>query len=115
MPDAPVPPEVVSIDTRATTPEAAGSVLARGRVVGACPGAVWVELVGQAGERLALGEAHGGSYLLGPVAQNPGGLRWGCDRDGDGLVLPGDAASAEIPAVPLSGAVLLLPEAPATR
>jgi len=72
---------------------------------------VRIELVGRAGDTIARGEAHEGAYLIGPIPQDPAGIRWGCDADGDGTIAGVDVYHASVPPIPLSGAVLVIPKA----
>lgn len=103
------------IDARGALTAEAGAVIARGRVVGACAGVVRVEFDSRSGEVLGRGVASGGSYLVGPMEQTPARVRWGCDADGDGVVPAPAVTAVALTDVPLTGAVLVLPEAPPTR
>lgn len=98
-----------AIDARSAPAAAAGTVRGHGRVVGGCSGIIRVEAADEEGVVLARAEAGGGRYALGPMQSAPDQLRWGCDEDGDGVVLAEAVAHAPIGWVPLTGAVLVLP------
>ena len=98
-----------AIDARIPPEAAAGAVRGHGRVLGGCGGIILVEAADEDGRVLARAEASGGRYALGPMQSAPAQLRWGCDEDGDGVVLADAVADSPIGRVPLTGAVLVLP------
>ncbi|MBM4393381.1 MAG: hypothetical protein FJ090_19845 [Deltaproteobacteria bacterium] len=108
---APERPRVQApIDAReAVTPEAgAQGVAPSGGVVGTCAGATWVELQDAKGEVLGRVQAQRGSWSFSEVSRPITVLRYGCDPDGDGIVLAADVTMLDAARLPERGTILVL-------
>ncbi len=106
-PDYPV--VLAPLDTRvpvADLPTGQG-VAPAGTVAGDCLGVGWVELVDARGEILGREQVLGGSWSFSSVSRPITTLRYGCDRDGDGVVPAAEVGEIDATKLPEKGAILV--------
>jgi hypothetical protein len=107
-PDPPVPTRAIDERVEVAANTGLGTIAPSGRVVGACDGVVLVEVVDRGGSVLARTRAEAGIWALSAVDDTIEAVRYGCDREGAGVVAPADVVVVSASLLPARNVTLVL-------